>query len=327
MALLTRAGTDVDSLFAYHGDDENDLSGAFAYLLSQSPALLRAVLGDLLGRDDFDLTRVEIRFQTARRGSGITDIEIAVPGRALVIIEAKKGSHLPTKRQMNQYARVCTKARVPLCKLVALSNIDPEPAKLLLGFDQLLGIPVTVRSWQWVRSLTAKAKTRERPFRLKFLLREYERFLEDFLGLDRIYSNLVYVVALASGSPKGWEVSWIDIVDKHRRYFYPPASRSWPPPPNYMGFRYWGRLQGIHRVESYEIVDDLRAHFPTTDDAEDWGPEYLLRLGPRIRPPHEVRTGPRVHRSARVWCMLDTLLTESTISDALSATERRKAGT
>ena len=31
-------------------------------------------------------------------------------------------------------------------------------------------------------------------------------------------SNWVYVVSLGSGVPKGWKISWIDIVESEHRY-------------------------------------------------------------------------------------------------------------
>jgi len=47
-------------------------------------------------------------------------------------------------------------------------------------------------------------------------------------------SNWVYVVSLGKGVPKGWKISWIDIVESERRYFHPAQGGGWPKtPPNY----------------------------------------------------------------------------------------------
>jgi hypothetical protein len=155
-------------------------------------------------------------------------------------------------------------------------------------------------------------------------LRELLTFLEDFVGLELAYSNLVYVVSLAAGRPSRWPISWVDIVEKHRNYFYPFGRPGWPPPPNYLGFRYRGQLQSIHHIESFQVVPDVRKHFAGASGGPNWGPNYLFKLGPGIRPQTVVRAGPRIFRSARAWCMLDTLLTCSTISEALTLTEQRK---
>jgi hypothetical protein len=48
-----------------------------------------------------------------------------------------------------------------------------------------------------------------------------------------------------------------------------------------------------------------------------------LRLGAPIAPPYEMRNGPKIVRSMRVWCMIDTLLTSKTITDAIAETKKR----
>jgi len=52
-------------------------------------------------------------------------------------------------------------------------------------------------------------------------------------------------------------------------------------------------------------------------------PHFLLHLGQAIKPPHEVRTGDKIKRSARVWCMIDLLLTSKTITEARDLTKNR----
>lgn len=75
-------------------------------------------------------------------------------------------------------------------------------------------------------------------------------------------------------------------------------------------------------MKGHDNVTDPRAVFPEAAE-ETWNPACCLRLGPPIRPEGEIRSGPPVNYAARVWCMIDTLLTRKTISDALTETERR----
>lgn len=78
-------------------------------------------------------------------------------------------------------------------------------------------------------------------------------------------------------------------------------------------------------MKGFDLLANPQDFFPEAP-SQNWGTHYCFKLGPKIVPPHEVKTGPRVNRSARVSCMLDTLLTCKTISDALTETEKRSWG-
>lgn len=140
-----------------------------------------------------------------------------------------------------------------------------------------------------------------------------------------IDSNQAYVVSLSRGSIEGWPMSLVSVVEDHRRYFFPVGRGGWPKiPPNYMAFRYDGRLQSIHHVDGSDIVTDIGAPFPGVPPAEG-DPHYLLTLGPPIRPPAEIRNGPSIMRAMRTWIDIDLLLTSPTITDALKATRQRRS--
>ena len=121
-------------------------------------------------------------------------------------------------------------------------------------------------------------------------------------------------------------------MTQRHRYFHPVGGSGWPKtPPNYLGFRYGGRLQSIHHVDSYIVVADgeaMAAAFPempsATWEAQDvfTKAHFLYRLGPAIAPAHEVKTG-EIYRNGRVWAALDLLLTSQTISKARDLTQQR----
>ena len=141
-------------------------------------------------------------------------------------------------------------------------------------------------------------------------------------------SNSVYVVSLASTPFPGWPASItpINVVETYSRYFFPASGGGWPKvPPNYLAFRYWGRLQSIHHVDEYAIFDNPHQVVPDWPDL-DWGPHFQVVLGPPMRPAHESRTGAGIRRSMRVWADLDLLLTSATITEAHQRTKARKAG-
>jgi hypothetical protein len=270
-----------------------------------------------------DLAKLSVHVQTLRKDHGITDVEIQIPGHALIVFEAKTGSSFPSVYQLQKYAQACRKQRWPCSCLVALTKTDQANALQPRQWSRL-GVPVHIRSWRRISVFVKRAIEKERQSDVRYILKQFKIFLEEFVGAERAYSNLVYVVSLGTGHPKRWELSWIDIVEKYRRYFYPFGSKSWPTPPNYIGFRYGGRLQSIHHIEKFEVVPDLRKVFSGAKRGEDWGPMYLFHLGPPIKPSHIVKAGPRIFRSARVWCMLDALLTSKTVSNALEITQKRR---
>lgn len=139
--------------------------------------------------------------------------------------------------------------------------------------------------------------------------------------MQDINSNLVFVVSLRTSRQTGWQISWVDVEAKYNRYFHPLA-KNWPrQPPNYVAFRYGGKLQSIHHIEKSEVIRDLADACPGIPQTPV-EPHYLYYLGPAMRPDHEVKTG-ALYPNARVWCHLDTLLTCDSVYDALQATKRR----
>ena len=75
-------------------------------------------------------------------------------------------------------------------------------------------------------------------------------------------------------------------------------------------------------MDEYEVFANPHDVFPDAKDHKI-DPHYLLKLGPAIRPPKEVRTGDKIKRSMRVWAMLDLLLTCSTITEAPDNTKHQ----
>jgi len=205
---------------------------------------------------------------------------------------------------------------------MALTECSREYANLHLPIRKIKGIPVESISWKDVEVLTSKAR-RKASQAEKRLLGALLTYLESVMTMQKLDSNWVYVVVLASDTPKGWGISWIDIVKKKRRYFHPIGIHGWPKePPNYIAVRYNGKLQSIHHVEDYEVVEDLREKIPEIRGASKT-PRFLYKLGLAFRPNNEIRTG-RIYPNGRVWCMLDTLFTCKTISDARDVSNERE---
>jgi hypothetical protein len=324
--MFRRGDSPVPSVFALHGNHENDWSAAFAYVMAKSRAFLGAVVADLLPGVHVDLEDVLVTVQRRGAHEGFTDVEVFVPGKGTVVFEAKKGSALPSLTQLRRYAVRCRRGTSGTGLLVALTNVPQPVARVLLPETEVDGVPLVARSWSWAVALAKGALKLERCVETHWLLGEFIVLMEEALGHERTLSNMVYVVSLDGKRWLGWPASSVEIVEQRRQYFY-PVDKRWPEtPPNYIGFRYRSRLQSIHHVVDFRIVDDLRKEFEGVGEtAPAWGPHYLLSLGPAIRPAHEVCSGRRVVRSNRVWCMLDALLTCDTITAALEETERRRS--
>ena len=135
-----------------------------------------------------------------------------------------------------------------------------------------------------------------------------------------ISSNTVYVVALSHQEiAPGY--TWIDVVETDHAYFHPIGRGGWPTsPPNYLGFRYDGRLQSVRHVEGAELVEELGARNPRWDG---WIDHMLYQLGPPMRPATPLRSG--MTYANRVYCAIDLLLSGAcaTIKQAQEETGRR----
>lgn len=314
----------VDSVFQLLGEHENDISYSVAWALAQCPIFLKTFLQKVIGYKK-DINNVSIRLQHYEGTGGITDIEIELPNQLYLILEAKRGWSLPNHGQLELYASRPSfrESRAPFRQILVLSECSREYAKLHLEVHKVAGVPVEPLSWKDIATLAVEARSKGSHAE-KRLTAELLTYLRGLMTMQNIDSNWVYVVALAQGKPQGWGISWIDIVKKRQRYFHPMGGGrgGWPKePPNYIAFRYYGKLQSIHHIKSYEVVTNMHERIPEIR-SEEWKPHFLYTLGQEFGPSKEVRTG-SIYPNGRVWCMLDTLFTCDTISDARDLSQKR----
>lgn len=310
-------GKPVQSVFNLLGDRENDLSFSLGWGLSQSRRFLQGFLASVAGRD-IPIDNCTIKLQHHGKDRGFTDIEIDA-GNTLCIVEAKLGWTLPSNQQLCRYLPRFER-KVEVKYLVSLSGCNKEHAHS--HFPPVLhGIPLRHISWEEIVRIARVARPHENHSG-KRLLTELADYLETSMKPKSKQPNKVFVVSLSSEQPKNWKISWIDVIKKKQLYFFPFDAKRWPKePPNYIAFRYSGRLQSIHHVQSYERVYDMHekiSEIPTGEVTHC----FLCQLGPAFTPNHEVRTGD-IHRSCKVWCFLDTLLTSKTISAAYKLSTTR----
>jgi hypothetical protein len=323
MAELLLHKRKVESVFHLLGEHENDITYSVAWALSQSSHFLSIFVHSALGVAT-DSESIVIRLQQHEKQAGITDIEIESPGEFFLIVEAKRGWNLPSRRQLETYAlrpSFCASKGLPR-RILVMSECSREFALLNLETQRIADVEIFPMPWNQIARLAVEAQS-NCSHAEKRILRELVTYLRGLMTMQEMDSNWVYVLSLGSGTPEGWKISWIDIVKKRRRYFH-PIGKTWPKePPNYIAFRYHGKLQSIHHIEGYKISHDPHDEFTEIPKNVKWGPHFLYSLGPAFSPAREVRTGPRIHRSRRAWCMLDTLFVAKTISEAEELSNKR----
>ena len=324
MPLLLR-GELLHSVFSLLGADENSATFAMGWALEMSPAF-RDVLLTRLRVPHAGGEETHIHLQAFAQDRGFTDIELTCGTALDAIIEAKVGWELPTDAQLRRY-RPRLEARNSKTKLlVSISATSADIALRRLPRD-IDGLNVVHLSWGTIGSVAMQASRMARGHEERIWLRELIRHIRGFAAMDRVQDNSVYVVSLGRDPMRDdGQRTWIDVVEQDHCYFHPVGSH-WPTqPPNYVGFRYRGRVQSIHRVEHVDIVSNLaavNASWPATDTDH-----FVYKLGPAMRPPRELRAGgpgDAVQRSARVWCAIDTLLSGQfdNLGQARDETRRR----
>lgn len=330
MTILTLHGQQIETIFDLLGQNENDLTYALGWALARSPTFLKQ-LATVLGFKDGFSERVKVRLQEYSSTKGITDIEIDDPALCHIILEAKRGFTIPGKAQLATYANRLKMARAePKSRLlVVLAEDDREGNWLRLQVSRTVeGIPVKTLSWHDLIKLAERAKPAE--YAERHLLHQLTTYLGKVTTVQNQKSNLVYVVALSNDTFECGALTFLEVVEKHGRYFHPigGAGGGWPPdPPNYLGFRHGGELRSIHHVESYEVINNFKPYFTDVSTPLD-RPYYLYRLGPAIRPARRVPTngqGLTIYASGRKWIYIDLLLTAGSVAEARHLTKERDA--
>jgi hypothetical protein len=317
----------VSTVFDLLGHDEDDMTAALGWCLARSPSLMAVFLREVANSAAGPGPVVELQRHDASDG-GFTDIEIRSP-EVHVIVEAKRGWALPSEAQLRRYeARFdAFGARHQMFVVLTQNGVESVVRRRLSTWlPPELVMPV-VLGWSRVVELARRAsRDGERSDRV--FVTELAQYLRGVADMRDTNSNSVHVVSLTRSVWDGWppDLSPVDEVEKHRIYHYPTRGGNYPKiVPNYMAFRYDGRLQSIHHVDEYMVVDSPFGLFPGAPNLEWDEPAYFLQLGPPFAPNHEVRTGKGIFRNAPVTADLDLLLTSSTVIEARDATKARRA--
>lgn len=312
---------EILSIFETLGTKENDLSYSLGYVLSSSPHLLKVLLKNFSERK-ITLRNIVIKLQQGPkrdRDEGITDIEIIVNNEYLFLIEAKRGWNLPSLEQLKRYRSRFREFKRSKSMFIILSDCRERYVRSIYK-DSLYNVPIKSIAWSDIIDMINEVKSIS-SHREKFLLNEFNKYLTEVVIMESQESNWVFVVSLAGDTPRWSKIGWRDLVKNKRKYFY-PQGKNWPQiAPNYMGFRFDGKLQHIHHVEKYEVVDDVHKYIPEIKKGKLKN-FFLLWLGEPFEPRKELPNG-NIWSNGRLWCMLDTLFTSKTVKQACEISKKR----
>ena len=323
MSELVAYGTEVNNIFQLIGNLENDITKSIAWALARCPEFLKAVINEVMSLE-INTQNVRIKYQEFEKNKGITDLEITDDTSFYIIIEAKRGWILPGAEQLALYSqrRNIIESPVSHKAIISMSECSEDYANAYLPFKVINDIPVNHLSWKKIYELANSAKVGS-SISQKNLLKELMRYLGGIMTMQAKESNWVYVVSLSTAKPENCDLTWIELVEKKMKYFHPFGINGWPKePPNYIGFRYGGRLQSIYHIESYSIVKNLHDEIEEMPNVEDEYEHFVYSLGKPIIPSKVVKTG-NIYASGRKWAMLDTLLTADTIHEASEISKQR----
>ena len=323
MSELVAYGTEVNNIFQLIGNLENDITKSIAWSLARCPEFLKSVINEVMSLE-IDAQNVRIKYQEFEKNKGITDLEITDDTSFYIIIEAKRGWILPGAEKLALYSqrRNIIESPVSHKSIISMSECSEDYANAYLPFKVINDIPVNHLSWKKIYELANSAKVGS-SISQKNLLKELLRYLGGIMTMQAKESNWVYVVSLSTAKPENCDLTWIELVEKKMKYFHPFGINGWPKePPNYIGFRYGGRLQSIYHIESYSIVKNLHDEIEEMPNVEDEYEHFEYSLGKPIIPSKVVKTG-NIYASGRKWAMLDTLLTADTIHEASEISKQR----
>lgn len=323
MATLESYGKEIHSIFQLLGDKENDITLSMSWALAKCSEFLKALIITIVGMAP-PSDEISILNQRYDADAGVTDIEITDFQTFHIIIEAKRGWILPSADQLMKYSLRpdFQNAHYGNKYIVTMSECTQAYATAHLPFREINKIPVKHLAYREIYQLAKNVRPVSNNEQ-KHLLDEFCEYLKGLITMQKLDSNMVYVVALGTKTPDRCSLTWIDIVQKYNKYFCPVGGNGWPKePPNYIAFRYNGQLQAIHHIDGYTVTRNLHDEIPEMPDEVCDANHYVYKLGLAIKPSKTVKTG-KIFRNGRVWAMLDTLLICDTISDARDLTQSR----
>lgn len=309
--MLSKYGSEAATVFDLLGQGEVHLTAALGWALSRSPAMLGSLVEHLeLGTA---VAEVAVALEVAD-AQGRTDVELTAASFK-VVIEAKQGWLVPGEGQLTKY-----RGRFEGFERGVLVSMSDSSERW--AHDQLPaavdGIPVRHVSWDTVRAMV-KASRAEARGRERLWLEELEEYMGRATSTVPFDDQWVFCVVVSDDLFGG--VTFRDYVRTERVYFHPfGGNNTWPKiAPNFLCFRWGGQVRQVNRVRNFELVPQLSDRWPAVAPEESDEPHIVYDLGPDIPIPKISTKG--TYATGRVWCLLDQLLVQPTLADAVRASK------
>ena len=327
------AGRPVATAFHLLGHNEDDLTHALAWTLSQSEHFARRLL-DALGLPFATDPVHRLTVQLPKVSFGRTDIEI-VAAESLVIFEAKLGWSLPSESQVAKYESRISEQIVETTTgggdlhiahgaIVTLSECSHQWASMCLAPDSR-SLPYRHLTWQDVIALADETASAGGSLHQRRLLRDLANYLRSTTTMrDDPASQMTWIVPTNRDTADGSRLDFVETVQAG--WYYNKAPKVPKGAFNFIAFRWSSALREIRYVQSRRIFTDPKEALPAVfESGGTWEEHVLFELGPPIEPPQPLPYGPKFYASGYHRALLDCLLTSATVAEARDRSHQRFA--
>lgn len=319
---------EINSVFSLVGEKEDDITKSIIWLLKDCPILMERFLCNICKIEKYDKENIVMFFQEFEKvenENSFTNIEITDNENFHIIIEAKRGWILPGEAQLTKYSLKDSfvNNNVPIKRIFSISECSQDYANKYLPFKTTKnGVSVNHITWQEFVDI-CKESARESVGKQRYIINEFLNYIGGIMRTPNNTSNQVFVVALNRNETDTKGITYVDVVEKGNKYFCPVSwFKNQVDIPNYIGFRYDGKLKYIMHIDSYIITRNFHDVIEFMDDIEMEEEAYVFSLGKRVEPLKEVRTG-GVYPSGHNWADIDLLLTCDTVKEAVDLSKSR----
>lgn len=314
----------VDNIFKlvhHFGDEEDQVSACFAFILRINDGVLIDVLHDLgLRIDDQELRHVEIETQVPHKNMGIVDIQISLKYKFLVFVESKIRGNRPTRQQLVKYANSLNRLKPRFgdhIRLVLITQVErgEEFSKMAKQIPLLPGETHYLR-WKDLQEKVEKNLEKGKKVYVNSMFLEYLGDTmkdEKVIGEQRIGD--IEEIVVVSTTPEWWEIN-------RTRLFYTQSMRYKPREAQYVAFyrtdpiRAITQIAKVVRTKLNVPAEKTYKDTPMAKEAKRWGLEKKFIIRKPVKLPRPIMPGKRLKQIRSLkYTTFEKLLAAETLDD------------